>query len=62
MLGSDYESRKDYEKEGDFKEERRKEKKVDNEIVWYESKQWEKRDQQKPGRGAVWLAVGEGHN
>lgn len=33
MWGSDYESRKDYEKEGDFKGERRKEKKVDNEIV-----------------------------
>lgn len=32
MWGSDYESRKNYEKEGDFKGVRRKEKKDDNEI------------------------------
>lgn len=32
MRGSDNESRKNHEKEGDFKGERRKEKKDDNEI------------------------------
>lgn len=60
MLGSDYESRKDYEKEGDFKEERRKEKKVDNEIVWYESKQWEKKRPAKAWQGRSVVGSGGG--